>query len=189
MSNRFNGGRGAITCDNPAHDGRMICEFVVVSDEPPYLPIRQPAMVHYPDAVWRMGSDGCALHYCSAACGSVGPNPDAKPLFPTDLPAATKEIPRVYVGGRGLGREGQDHGSEGIGRDEEARACQTRQSHQAQYGLTLRGVDADRGGLLQVQEHRPHEPGSRGRQADIHDVRWGLPVRTDGRRDRGWAAR
>jgi hypothetical protein len=96
MANRFNGGRGAITCDNPAHAGRMIASGVAFSDDPPHLPTRQPAKVYYPDAVWRMGSDGGALHYCSAECASVGPNPEGSPLFPPDMPERVPEMPRIY---------------------------------------------------------------------------------------------
>jgi hypothetical protein len=93
MANRFNGGRGAITCDNTRHRGPMIAAGVAFSSAPPHLPYERPLHVYCPEAVWYMGSEGRALHYCSAEC--AGNNPDAKPLFPPDLPGAA-EMPRIY---------------------------------------------------------------------------------------------
>jgi hypothetical protein len=94
MSNRFNGGRGAITCDNPEHDGRMICAGVSFSNEPPYLPTRQPSTVYYPDAVWVFADDGTIRHHCSAQCAMSSRG--VTPLFPADMPSAADEMPRIY---------------------------------------------------------------------------------------------
>lgn len=94
MANRFNGGRGAITCDSELHDGRMICSGVAVADEPPYLPMHRPAAVYHPEAVWIPGDDGHPLHYCSAECADN--NPGATPLFPPDMPPHRAEMPRIF---------------------------------------------------------------------------------------------
>lgn len=79
MANRFNGGRGAITCDGDHHSGRMIAEGVRFADEPPYLHVAPPRKVYQPDAVWIVGDDGRVEHYCSIAC--VGPLKKLWPLF------------------------------------------------------------------------------------------------------------
>ena len=70
MSNRFNGGRGAITCDSDEHSGRMIAEGVPFAQEPPYLPAGRPKKVYHLGAVWAVDDDGQTAHYCSAECAN-----------------------------------------------------------------------------------------------------------------------